>query len=94
MGKTTVRDPAVESGNRIAETEIDLKTIDRYSKNFLVGECKFKGKPFTYTEYLNTIAKLEPLKFERSDPVSPGLYDYADLRCVFASVYKYINDIN
>ena len=42
MGKTTVRDPAVESGNRIAETEIDLKTIDRYSKNFLVGECKFK----------------------------------------------------
>ena len=64
MGKTTVRDPAVESGNRIAETEIDLKTIDRYSKNFLVGECKFKGKPCTYTEYLNTIAKLEPLKFE------------------------------
>ena len=62
MGKTTVRDPAVESGTRIAETEIDLLAIDRYSKNFLVGECKFKGKPFTYTEYLNTIAKLESLK--------------------------------
>lgn len=64
MGKTTVRDPAVESGNRIAETEIDLLAIDRYSKNFLIRECKFKGNPFTYTEYLNTIAKLEPLKFE------------------------------
>ena len=62
MGKTTVRDPAVENGTRIAETEIDLLAIDRYSKNFLVGECKFKGKPFTYTEYLNTIAKLESLK--------------------------------
>ena len=62
MGKTTVRDPAVESGTRIAETEIDLLAIDRYGKNFLVGECKFKGKPFTYTEYLNTIAKLESLK--------------------------------
>ena len=62
MGKTTVRDTTAESGTRVAETEIDLLAIDRYSKNFLVGECKFKGKPFTYTEYLNTIAKLEPLK--------------------------------
>ena len=28
----------------------------------MVGECKFKKEPFTYTEYLNTLSKLNPLK--------------------------------
>ena len=28
----------------------------------MVGECKFKKEPFTYTEYLNTLSKLTPLK--------------------------------
>ena len=28
----------------------------------LCGECKFKKEPFNYTEYLNTAAKLTPLK--------------------------------
>ena len=27
-----------------------------------MGECKFKKSPFTYSEYLNTVAKLMPLK--------------------------------
>lgn len=29
---------------------------------YLIGECKFKGKPFTYSEYLGTLAKLAPTK--------------------------------
>lgn len=29
---------------------------------FLIGECKFKGKPFSYSEYLDTICKLAPQK--------------------------------
>ena len=62
MGKTTIRDNQATDGLRVAETEIDILAVDRDSKNYLVGECKFKGKPFSYTEYLNTIAKLSPLK--------------------------------
>lgn len=62
MGKTTVRDEKVDHGLRTAETEIDLLGIDREAKNYLVGECKFKAAPFSYTEYLDTLAKLTPLK--------------------------------
>lgn len=62
MGKTTVRDKNMESGLRIAETEIDLLGIDRSGKKYLVGECKFKHSPFNYSEYLDTIAKLTPQK--------------------------------
>ena len=62
MGKTTVRDDSVKNGLRTAETEIDILCIDRGRKEYLVGECKYKGKPFTYGEYLNTSAKLAPLK--------------------------------
>lgn len=62
MGKTTVRDEKADYGLRRAETEIDLLGVDREAKNYLVGECKFKAAPFSYTEYLNTLAKLTPLK--------------------------------
>lgn len=62
MGKTTVRDKTVSSGLRTAETEIDLLGIGKDAKEYLVGECKFKNVPFDYSEYLDTIAKLTPLK--------------------------------
>ena len=61
-GKTTIRDKSVASGVRIAETEIDLLCIDQKGENYMVGECKFKKDPFSYTEYLNTLSKLAPLK--------------------------------
>lgn len=61
-GNTTIRDTKAESGFRTANTEIDLLAIDRSGKEFLVGECKFKKEPFTYGEYLDTLAKLTPLK--------------------------------
>lgn len=61
-GKTTVRDEKSEGGLRTAETEIDLLGIDRKGEKYLVGECKFKGVPFSYAEYLDTLAKLTPLK--------------------------------
>lgn len=61
-GKTTVRDKHAAGGLRIAETEIDLLGIDRDSKEYLVGECKFKHSPFAYSEYLDTLAKLTPQK--------------------------------
>lgn len=61
-GNTTIRDTKAESGFRTANTEIDLLAIDRSGKELLVGECKFKKEPFTYGEYLDTLAKLTPLK--------------------------------
>lgn len=62
MGKTTVRDNNAASGVRIAETEIDLLCMNKNTQEYLVGECKFKNKPFSYTEYLDTAAKLSSLK--------------------------------
>ncbi|MDD5998787.1 MAG: ATP-binding protein [Lachnospiraceae bacterium] len=61
-GKTTIRDKSAANGVRIAETEIDLLCIDQKGENYMVGECKFKKDPFSYTEYLNTLSKLAPLK--------------------------------
>lgn len=61
-GKTTLRDKNTKKGIRTAETEIDLLCIDQKEENYMVGECKFKKEPFTYTEYLNTLSKLNPLK--------------------------------
>lgn len=61
-GKTTVRDKNAVNGVRVAETEIDLLCIDKEEKNYLIGECKFKSVPFSYSEYLDTLAKLTPLK--------------------------------
>lgn len=62
IGNTTVRDTKAENGLRMANTEIDLLAIDRIGKEYLVGECKFKKEAFTYGEYLDTLAKLTPLK--------------------------------
>ena len=61
-GKTTVPDDSAASGLRIAETEINLLCVDRDAKKYLVGECKFKKTPFSYSEYLDTLAKLTPQK--------------------------------
>ncbi len=61
-GKTTVRDEVSANGLTVAETEIDILAIDRGAEEYLVGECKFKNHPFRYSEYLNTMAKLTPLK--------------------------------
>lgn len=61
-GRTTVRDESAANGLRTAETEIDLLGIGIDAKNYLVGECKFKGSQFSYSEYLDTLAKLTPLK--------------------------------
>lgn len=62
FGKTTVRDEQSENGLRVAETEIDLLAVGRGSKEYLVGECKFQKSAFKYSDYLNTKAKLTPLK--------------------------------
>lgn len=62
MGKTTVRDSRNEGKLRVAETEIDLLGINVKTREYLVGECKFKGSPFQYGEYLDTVAKLTPKK--------------------------------
>ena len=58
-GKTTVRRrDRIES----QETEIDLLAVSAKSDKYLVGECKFKGRPFSYGEYLDTAAKLASIK--------------------------------
>lgn len=62
IGNTTVRDNDAENGFRVANTEIDILAIDRNREEYLVGECKFKKEPFSYGEYLNTLAKLTPMK--------------------------------
>ena len=64
--KTTVRDTSAPGGTRIAETEIDILAVSRSRKEYLICECKFKNKPFSYSEYLDTIAKLTPQK-EKAD---------------------------
>lgn len=61
-GKTTLRDKNASNGLRVGETEIDLLAIGREEKEYLVGECKFKKDPFSYSEYLNTKTKLTPLQ--------------------------------
>lgn len=61
-GKTTIRDEKTTNGLRTAETEIDLLGISQHAEKYLVGECKFKSTPFSYSEYLDTAAKLTPLK--------------------------------
>ena len=62
FGKTTIREPDAPEQLRVAETEIDLVALSRNRKQYLVGECKFKGQPFRYREYLDTAAKLTSLK--------------------------------
>ncbi|MGN1135959.1 MAG: ATP-binding protein [Oscillospiraceae bacterium] len=59
-GKTTVR--RKDDKTEVADTEIDILAVSKQSDKYLVGECKFKGKPFRYSEYLDTIVKLSPYK--------------------------------
>ena len=54
-GKTTVRR---KDGTEVQETEIDLLAVSQKSDQYLVGECKFKGRPLSYADYLDTAAKL------------------------------------
>ena len=61
-GRTTVRDKDAATGTRVAETEIDVLCIDKDATAYLVGECKFKRVPFSYSEYLDTRVKLLPLQ--------------------------------
>ena len=61
-GKTTIYDKDAPNGMRVGETEIDLLAIGRGDKEYLVGECKYIGEPFTYGEYYKTKVKLTPLK--------------------------------
>lgn len=56
-GKTTVRR---KDTTEVQETEIDLLAVSQKSDQYLVGECKFKGRPLRYSEYLDTAAKLSP----------------------------------
>lgn len=58
-GRTTVRRG---EQTELADTEIDLLAVSKQSDKYLVGECKFKGKPFRYSEYLDTITKLSDRK--------------------------------
>ncbi len=58
-GRTTVRRG---EETELADTEIDLLAVSKQSDKYLVGECKFKGKPFRYSEYLDTITKLSDRK--------------------------------
>ena len=58
FGKTTVRDDKAKDGFKNAETEIDILCMNKDKTKYLVGECKFKNNPFSYSEYLNTAAKL------------------------------------
>ncbi|MGN0597532.1 MAG: ATP-binding protein [Ruminiclostridium sp.] len=59
-GKTTVRRKENQTG--LADTEIDLLAVSKQADKYLVGECKFKAKPFRYSEYLDTAAKLSNYK--------------------------------
>ncbi len=58
-GRTTVRR---KDGVETAETEIDILAVSAKSDKYLVGECKFKGRPFSFGEYLDTAAKLSQQK--------------------------------
>ena len=60
-GKTTVRR---KDSTEIQETEIDLLAVSQNADNYIVGECKFKGRPFSYSEYLDTAVKLSQQKKE------------------------------
>ena len=59
FGKTTVRR---KDKTEIAETEIDLLAVSEQEKKWLVGECKFKSAPFSYSEFLDLEAKLKAEK--------------------------------
>ena len=62
-GRTTVRR---KDDTEIQETEIDLLAVSSRSDQYLVGECKFKGRPLSFGDYLDTAAKLLPQQ-EKAD---------------------------
>ena len=61
-GKTTLYDKDAPNGMRVGETEIDLLAIGPGENEYLVGECKYKVDPFTYSEYHKARVKLTPIK--------------------------------
>ena len=63
--KTTVR--WKDDKREVQETEIDILAVSKHATQYLVGECKFKNKPFRYSEYLDTIAKLSPQKGKKEN---------------------------
>lgn len=62
FGKTSVRDASSKKAIKTTETEIDILAISPQDKKYLIGECKFKHTPFTYSEYLDTLVKMTPQK--------------------------------
>lgn len=56
-GKTTVRR---KDKVEVAQTEIDILALSEKEAKYLIGECKYKNSPFSYSEYLDTLAKLGP----------------------------------
>ena len=62
-GRTTVRR---KDSTETQETEIDLLAVSQKSDQYLVGECKFKGRPLSYADCLDTTAKLMPQQ-EKAD---------------------------
>lgn len=63
-GKTTVR--CKEDKTEVRETEIDILAVSKHQDSYILGECKFKASPFSYTEYLNTKSKMLPQQ-EKAD---------------------------
>jgi len=60
FGKTTIRNADASGKTTVAETKLDLVAVSPGFKDYLIGECKFKGTPFSYGEYLDATAKLAP----------------------------------
>jgi len=58
-GKTTVRRGGILE---TTETEIDILAISKNSDAYLIGECKFKDRPFKYSEFLDATAKFKTTK--------------------------------
>ena len=58
-GRTTVHR---KDKTEVQETEIDLLAVSQKADQYLVGECKYKGRPFSFAEYLDTSVKLSQQK--------------------------------
>ncbi len=58
-GRTTVHR---KDKTEVQESEIDLLAVSQKADQYLVGDCKFKGRPFSFTEYPDTSAKLSKQK--------------------------------
>lgn len=58
-GKTTVR---CKDSFENKETEIDIVAFSKKENKILLGECKYKNAAFSYSEYLDLIAKFSEKK--------------------------------